>query len=189
MAVPGINLIWRRNNGGTKMNKRTFFLWAIVVGMFLWAGSAMAADKFAYVDLTKAFSEYGKTKDYDKTLGDKQGVYEAEREKMVTDVKTTQDKMNLLSDKEKESKKGELETKVNALREYDRAKQADLRKEQDDKMKELLKDINEVIKQYAEKEGYTMVFNDRVLVYQNKSMDITDKIIELLNKDSKPSKK
>jgi hypothetical protein len=34
-----------------------------------------------------------------------------------------------------------------------------------------------------------MVFNDRVLVYQNKSMDITDKIIELLNKDSKPSKK
>jgi outer membrane protein len=171
----------RRN----RMNKRTFFVWTIVVGMFLWAGSAMAADKFAYVDLTRTFSEYGKTKDYDKSLGDKQGVYEAEREKMVNDVKTAEDKMKLLSDKEKESKKGDLETKINALREYDRAKQTDLRKEQDDKMKELLKDINEVIKQYAEKEGYSMVFNDRVLVYQNKSMDITDKIIELLNKDSK----
>jgi len=52
-------------------------------------------------------------------------------------------------------------------------------------MKELLKDINEVIKQYAEKEGYTMVFNDRVLVYQDKSLDITDKIIAILNKEAK----
>jgi outer membrane protein len=175
----------RRN----KMDKKAFFLWAIVVGIFVWAGSAMAADKFAYVDLTRAFSEYGKTKDYDKVLGDKQGAFESEREKMVSEVKAIDDKMKLLSDKEKEAKKGELDTKVNALREYDRAKQADLRKEQDEKMKELLKDINEVIKQYAEKEGYSMVFNDRVLVYQNKTMDITDKIVELLNKDAKPSKK
>jgi len=35
---------------------------------------------------------------------------------------------------------------------------------------------------YSEKEGYTMVFNDRVLVYQTKSMDISDKIIAALNK-------
>jgi outer membrane protein len=104
---------------------------------------------------------------------------------MVNDVKAAEDKMKLLSEKEKEAKKGDLETKINALREYDRAKQTDLRKEQDDKMKELLKDINDVIKQYAEKEGYSMVFNDRVLVYQDKSMDITDKIIAILNKGSK----
>jgi Skp family chaperone for outer membrane proteins len=30
-----------------------------------------------------------------------------------------------------------------------------------------------------------MVFNDRVLVYQNKTMDITDKIIAILNKGKK----
>ena len=42
-----------------------------------------------------------------------------------------------------------------------------------------------VIKQFAEKEVYTMVFNDRVLVYQDKSLDITDKIIAILNKGSK----
>ncbi|HOW42261.1 MAG TPA: OmpH family outer membrane protein [Candidatus Omnitrophota bacterium] len=156
--------------------------WLIGLGI---VSTAHAADKFAYVDLTRIFSEYSKTKDYDKALGNKQDAYEKERDKLVNDVKQFQDKMNLLSDKEKEAKKTELENKIKSLQEFDRQKQTDLRKEQDDKMKELLKDINDTIKQFAEKEGYTMVFNDRVLVYQDKNLDITDKIIELINKGSK----
>ena len=52
-------------------------------------------------------------------------------------------------------------------------------------MKEILKDIEEAVKKYAEKEGYTMVFNDRVLVYQNKTMDITNQVIAILNSPGK----
>jgi len=154
---------------------------AIFATMFV-MGIAQAADKLAYVDLSRLFGEYGKTKDYDKTLGDKQASYEAEREKKFSEVKQLQDKLNLLSEKEKESKKSEVDTKVQSLREYDRQKQTDLRKEQDEKMKEILKDIEEAVKEYSVKEGYTMVFNDRVLVYQVKSMDITEKVLEILNK-------
>jgi outer membrane protein len=167
------------------MRRTGIFFWALIIGMALSTGAAYAADKFAYVDLTKIFSEYTKTKDYDKVLGDKQTAYESERDKRVAEVKGFQDKLNLLSDKEKDAKKGELETKIKDLQEFDRQKQADLRKEQDERMKELLKDINEAIKVYAEKEGYTMVFNDRVLVYQDKSLDITDKITAIVNKGSK----
>ena len=47
-------------------------------------------------------------------------------------------------------------------------------------MKEILTDIEASVKKYAEKEGYTMVFNDRVLIYQNKSLDITDEVIKIL---------
>lgn len=144
--------------------------------------AAQAAEKFGYVDLSKVFSEYSKTKAYDKVLNEKQTAYEGEREKMVADVKQFQDKLNLLSEKEKENKKGDLEAKIKNLQEFDRQKQTDLRKEQDEKMKELLKDIDESIKQYAQQQGYTMVFNDKVLVYQDKSLDITDKIVEIVNK-------
>jgi outer membrane protein len=133
------------------------------------------------VDLTKVFSEYTKTKDFDKSLGDRQKAYEAERDKMINELKQLQDKMNLLSDKEKEAKRPDLETKVKNFQDVDRQKQADLRKEQDEKMKELLKDINDAIKQFAEKEGYTLIFNDRILVYQDKNLDITDKIIDIVN--------
>lgn len=151
----------------------------------LGGGVAWAADKFAYVNLSQIFSEYSKTKTYDKTLGDKESTYTAERDKKVNEVKQFQDKLNLLSDKEKEAKKSEMESKLKTLQEFDRQKQTDLRKDQDEKIKEILKDIEETIKVYSEKEGYTMVFNDRVLVYQTKSMDITDQIIALLNKGSK----
>jgi outer membrane protein len=156
-----------------------------ILGVVFFSDVASAAEKLAYVDLTKIFSEYSKTKDYDKILGDKQNSYEAERDKMVNEIKQFQDKMNLLSDKEKEAKKTDLETKIKDLQEFDRQKQTDLRKEQDEKMKDLLKDINDAVRQYAQKEGYVLVFNDRILVYQDKSLDITDKIIEIIDKKNK----
>jgi outer membrane protein len=150
--------------------------------LFAWTGMAQAADKFAYIDLSRTFSEYNKTKDYDKVLGDKETVYTTERDKKINDIKSLQDKINLLSEKEKETKRPELDTKLKSLEEFRNQKEMDLRKEQDEKMREILKDIEDAVKKYAEKEGYTMVFNDRVLVYQTKSLEITDKVIEILNK-------
>ncbi len=167
------------------MRRTTVVLLALMFSLSIFLGKASAAEKFAYVNLSGIFSEYGKTKDYDKLLSDKENTYSQEREKKVNEVKQFQDKMNLLSDKEKETKKADMETKVKALQDFDRQKQTDLRKEQDEKMKEILKDIEDTVKKYAEKEGYTFVFNDRVLVYQNKAYDITDKIVGLLNKGYK----
>ncbi|MEW6075725.1 MAG: OmpH family outer membrane protein [Candidatus Omnitrophota bacterium] len=155
----------------------------IVLGL---TGSAVyAADKFAYVDLSRIFTEYSKTQDYEKVLKTKQDAYEAERKSKVNEFTQYQEKYKLLSAKEQEAKRTEYENKANTLREYDYQKQTDLRKESDEKMKEILKDIEEVIKKYSEQEGYTLVFNDRVLVYQDKGLDITDKIVDLLNKGTK----
>ena len=167
------------------MRRVSIFFLGVFFGLTCLVGSAAAADKLGYVDLSRTFSEYSKTKDYDKVLGEKQTAYTTERDKKVAEVRQLQEKMSLLSEKEKEAKKGDLENKVKDLQEYDRQKQTDLRKDQDEKMKEILKDIEDAVKQQAEKDGFTMVFNDRVLVYQNKSMDITDKIIEILNKGGK----
>ena len=167
------------------MRKTAVVLGGMIIGLVLFAGSAQAADKFAYVDLSRIFSEYNKTKGYDKTLSDKEKVYTDERDKKVADLKALQDKVSLLNDKERVAKGAELQAKVKEFQDSDRQKQADLRKEQDERMKEILKDIEEAVKKYSEKEGYTMVFNDRVLVYQTKSMDITDQIVAILNATSK----
>ena len=156
-----------------------------IFSLGLLAGVAQAADKFGYIDLSRTFSEYNKTKDYDKTLTEKEKIYTDERDKKVADLKSFQDKLSLLNDKEREAKKDSLQAKVKAFQDYDRQKQADLRKEQEEKTKEILGEIQEVVKKYSEKEGYTFVFNDRVLVYQTKTLDITDKIIAILNKSGK----
>ena len=160
--------------------KKSFAVMIGVVFLAICATGAFAADKLAYVDLSRLFDEYEKTKAYDKILEGKQMTYEKDREKNVDEVKKMQDKMSLLSDKEKEAKKGDLENKIKELQEFDRVQQTDLRKERDEKMKEILKDIENAVSAYSKANGYTMVFNDRVLVYQEKTMDITDGVIKIL---------
>ena len=164
------------------MKRLAVVLSVVGIGLFVSLGSAQAADKFSYIDLSRTFNEYRKTKEYDKVLTDKENSYMNERDKKVNDIKALQDKFNLLSDKEKDAKKSELESKIKTLKDFITQREGDLRKEQEVKMKEILKDIQDAVKSYSEKEGFTMVFNDRVLVYQNKTLEITDKIIEILNK-------
>ncbi|MDI6758939.1 MAG: OmpH family outer membrane protein [Candidatus Omnitrophota bacterium] len=164
------------------MRKRLVVFLGVVFVFGILVGIASAADKFAYIDLSRAFSEYFKTKDYDKSLGKKEDVYTTEKNEKLNEFKAYQDKLNLLTDKQKEVKRPEVELKIKEIQEWDRKRQVDLRKEQDEKMKEIVKDIEGVVKQYSEKEGITMVFSEKALVYQTKSLDITDKIIEILNK-------
>ncbi|MFH0855989.1 MAG: OmpH family outer membrane protein [Candidatus Omnitrophota bacterium] len=164
------------------MKKVLMVLCGVVLSAFVLTGVAQAADKFAFINLARAFSEYSKTKDFDKTLTEKEKNYTAERDKKLGELNALKDKFNLLSDKEKEAKKSELENKAKAIKDFITQKETSLRKEQEDKMKEVLKDIETTVKSYAEKEGFALVFNDRVLVYQTKSMDITDQIIGILNK-------
>jgi len=164
-------------------------IFAGIISFLAVANAVEAADKFAYVDLSRIFSEYKKTEDYDKSLQVKEDKYNSDRDKKIADIKQLQDKINLMNEKEQESKKGDLEEKIKAVQEFDRQQQTDLRKEQNEKMKEILKDIEEVVGEYAEKEGLTMVFNDRVLVYQDKKLDITNDIIKSLNSRNKAAKK
>jgi len=167
------------------MKKTAVVLGGLVIGLAVFLGSAQAADKFGFIDLSRAFSEYNKTKGYDKTLSDKEKVYTDDRDKKVADLKALQDKLSLLADKERETKGAELQAKVKEFRDNDVKVQGDLRKEQDERMKEILKDIEAAVKKYAEKEGYTLIFNDRVLVYQTPSMDITNQIVAILNAGAK----
>lgn len=100
------------------MKKLSIFLVVLLVGVFLVSGIVLAADKLAYIDLSRAFSEYNKTKDYDKKLTDKEKAFIAERDKKVNEFNAFRDKFALLSDKEKEAKKGELESKANVLKDF-----------------------------------------------------------------------
>ncbi len=165
------------------MRRLTLISVGIIFGLLFFLSQAQAAEKLGYVDLSRIFNEYGKTKEYDKLLEEKQKAYESKREKKVDEVKRIQDSLNLLSEAERESKKAGLEKKVEALRDFDRSETQILRKERDEKMAEILEDIEKVISEYAKKEGYILVFNDRVLIYQDKSLNITEDILKILQKN------
>jgi len=167
------------------MRKVASVLLGIIFGLTILVSTVEAAEKFASVNMERIASGYSKAKEYMKNLDDKETAYTAEIDKKRDETKQFQDKMNLLSDKEKETKKAELESKIKDLQELVRQKQADFRKETFDKTMEISKDIKSAISNYAKKEGYTLVFDAATLAYQPDGMDITDKILNTLNKDYK----
>lgn len=157
-----------------------------VLGLSL---NAFAAGKMAYVDLSQTFDKYEKTRAFDEALTASQTAKEKELEQTANEVKAIEDKLSLLSEKEKTAKQKELEEKGQKLRQMSNQASLDLRKERDEKLKEILQDIEKVVQSYAQKNGYDFIFNDRVLLYGAAGADVTQDIVEVLNNNYKQKSK
>ena len=144
-------------------------------------GTAQAADKIGYVDLARVFDEYNKTKEFDKSLESKGAVKQADRDKMVAEVKKLRDEAELLSAKAKDDKQAVIDDKIKALQDFDRNTRDALRKERDGMVKDILKEIEVVIQDFGKAQGYGYIFNDRVLVYKSEGNDLTNQVIKVLN--------
>ena len=153
----------------------------VVFCLSILAGAAYAADKFAYVDVDRIISEYNKYKDYEKIMTDKQKVANKELEAKQNELKQYEEKLAMLSEKERAGKKDEITAKLRAYEDFVKNKSLDLRKEWDEEMQEVSKDVRAEVDRYSEKEGFTFVFNRIALVYQVNNLDISDKIIVILN--------
>ena len=93
--------------------------------------------------------------------------------------------MVLLSDSSKKEKQAVLDEKIKELQEFDEETRGELRQDRDEMVRDVLREIDDVIQEYGEKNGYTVILNDRVLLYGNEAIDITQDIIDLLNKKKK----
>ena len=151
-------------------------------------GFAAENGKIAYVDLARVFDEYQKTKEFDKSLEAKGASKQSERDKMVADIKKLRDEAELLSAKAKDDKQVVIDEKIKSLQEYDRSTRDTLRRERDGMVRDILKEIETVIQDYGKAQGYSYIFNDRVLVYKSEGGDLTNQVIKVLN-DSYEKKK
>jgi len=133
----------------------------------------------------RILDEYSKRKDFDAELETKMKAKESERNKLIEELKEIQDKITLLSDKEQEKKQKELATKSRNLQEFDQKMRVDLRKLRDEKLREIDADIRKSAEELAKKEACSFVLVDSLFLYGQKNSDITDGIIETLNKKYK----
>ena len=67
------------------------------------------------------------------------------------------------------------------LLEFDRLKKTDLTKERNEKIREILLEIEKIVSDFAEKNGYSVILNDRVLIYGAPGYDVTEEILKVLN--------
>ena len=164
-------------------------LLSVVLSVFLLTGLAMGGatqafavgDKLGYVDLAKVFDEYLKTKAFDKSLEAKGAAKQADRDKMVNEVKKLRDEAELLGAKAKEDKQAAIDEKIKTLQDFDRVTRDALRKERDNMVRDILKEIEGVIQDFGQSQGYSFILNDRVLVFKTPSADLTPQVIKVLN--------
>jgi len=168
------------------MKKYLLFLF-IPVFLFFYSGLSFgqSGEKVGFVDLSKAFDEYQKTKDFDRSLEKKGDSKQKEREKIVEDIRRMRDEVELLNEKARTRKESEIEDKIRSLQEFDQATKAELTKERDDMVRDILKEMNDVIQEYGASNSYSIILNDRVLLFGNKGLDLTDDIIKILNRNYK----
>lgn len=140
-----------------------------------------AETKIAYVDLGRAFDDYEKTKRLDRQLEQRSGAKQAEREKIVTEIRRMRDELELMSEEGREGRQRGIDEKIRSLQEFDRQARESLRNERDEMVKTILKEIEQVIHTYAAKAGYTLVLSDRAVLHADKALDITEDILQQLN--------
>lgn len=146
------------------------------------AWAAGQASKIGYVDLSRLFDEYHKTKEYDKQLEARHGELERIGKEKIEKIRESESKLALL----KEDQKKALEDEINLLKEdaqeFVRQEQTNLTKERNEKIREILLEIENIVSEYAEKESYDIILNDRVLIFGDPTQNLTEEILAILNK-------
>lgn len=154
---------------------------AVMFGMMA-TGIGLAADlKIAYVDLAKVFDNYQKTKEFDAVLQSEGADFQKQRDAMVQKIQDAQSKLSLMSDAQKTSMQADIEKQKDDVIAFDKDKRTELAKKRDDKVREILTEIQNIVSGIATKDGYTFVLNDRVMIYGDAQYNITDEVMKALN--------
>ncbi|MEI8012549.1 MAG: OmpH family outer membrane protein [Candidatus Omnitrophota bacterium] len=165
----------------------------VVAGAVIFGGAQVQAQDFkgkvGYVNLSRIFDEYEKTKSYDKVLEADNAKYQEARNKKIEAIRDIQGKAAALKENEKAKLEKDGEKLINELKAFDQQNRTDLAKARDERVREILMEIEKVVSDYAKKEGYSFVFNDRVMIYGAESMNITEPILTGLNEAYKQVKK
>jgi outer membrane protein len=165
----------------------------IVLLSFLFNGAAVAADTLAigYVNLHKVLveSKVGKRNkaELDKLIKQKESAITAEQGKLKAMQESFQKEQLLMTDDQKKAKQQEFQQKAQAYQAMvNEAKQA-VNKKDNEYASKSLEEIKPVIAEIAKEKKISIVFdaNELSVLYADKGMDLTQKVIERYDAKSK----
>jgi outer membrane protein len=173
--------------------KRVFYLFAAVFLLLGFQHSAVWAEKakFGIVDIER-FQEESKA--FQKIKGELKAKFDSLQEELdkkkseLLEIEAELKKQSMmLSLDAKEDKRRELERKRRHYKYLAEDSTEEMKQAQLDARKELAKELEKVVNMIGEQEGFTMIIEKRTigLVYFDKAIDITDRVIKAYDKLSK----
>ena len=153
-----------------------------ILSIFSFNALAKDVKKIGVVDAAKVFDKYHKTTEADKKLEKISKAKKAEADKLVKEINKLKDEIQLLSKDARDVKEKAFNDKKRALQDFDRETRLELNRERDDILKDILEEVSETIADYGKKQGYDLVLDNRVILYSDESLDISENVIKVLNK-------
>ncbi len=142
--------------------------------------------KIGYVDIFEVFNEYDKTKDYDSNLEKKKEEIEKKLDAKKKTIEKLQNKLGLLKEEERAREEEKIMEEVKAYKDLEREAFTDIKKARDDKMKEIIDDINKIIKNYARENAFNLIISKNSVLYGDDAVvDITAAILKISNQEYK----
>jgi outer membrane protein len=168
---------------------KVVFITCLLMFIFL-CHSVVAADvaKIGVIDFQKVLetSNAGKLiqselkKDNEKMTADLQ-----QKGEEIEKIRKRLERESMVMSKEmREEKEREQRIKVNDFKSLQKKYRAELQKRQVQLMQQLQADVTDITQQMGKKEGYLLIMDRRGVIYAPNSVDLTDKLIEQLNKKS-----
>ncbi|MCD6376029.1 MAG: OmpH family outer membrane protein [Caldisericaceae bacterium] len=158
----------------------------------------LKAQKFAYVESQRILNEYQEYQDVQKQLEQLRSKYDAEYQQMVKEYNALLEEIDsqslLLSPEKKQQKMQAAQDKAMQIEQYKYEKlgpEGEFYKKSMELTRPIIDKINKLIAKIGEEEGYDFIFDasSGALVHALPKYDITDRIIEELNKGVSTTKK
>jgi outer membrane protein len=165
---------------------------ATVIMVACLAEISLAQDiKLGYIDSQRIFLEYRETQEAERLYKQEVEQWKAEAAGMEQEIVKLQDELRaqslMLSEEKQREKKLEYDKKLEDYQRFmadtfgDEGRAARRNKEL---TQPIVDKINRILEQMAENEGYTLVFDiaNANIVYADKAFDLTERVLEELNK-------
>lgn len=168
----------------------------VIFSMALLLAVPAMAQKFAWVHSQRILSEYQEYVDAQNKLNTIRSGYETEYQKMVTEYQNLLNEIDsqslLLSPEKKQEKQRQMQEKGMAIEKYKYDKlgpEGEFYKKSMELTKPIIDKINALIKKIGDEEGFDFIFDaaSGALLHAVPKYDITDRVIEELNKGATPA--
>jgi len=146
-------------------------------------------NKIVYVDSAKLLNGYKGMIEARKEFDKKRNAWQANVDTLTRDVQDAIKKyskdLSLGTDKEKQLSRELISTKQKALLDYQTVVKQNAAQEEDRLNQEVFTTVNAFLLRYGKKHGYKMILiaANGNIAYADPSMEITDRIVEELNKE------
>ncbi|UCE18604.1 MAG: OmpH family outer membrane protein [Gemmatimonadota bacterium] len=177
----------------TRYSALTLTVFGIGVFLLLTLPTQAADLKIGFIDSERIFRSYKGTSDAQSKLDQEVTEWEKKAEEMRKEVEDLQQELEaqslLLSEEKKREKEQTLQTKYAEYQQFVTSiwgPQGEAVKRNEELTKPIIEKIDAILKNIGEEEDYTFIF-DAVgggLVFAKPTFDLTDRVIEELNKEA-----